>query len=264
MLKYLDIARLVGAGIKCTACHGTRCRQSRWDSKHEKLCNQGALPYRCEDCENRFFAARGASLERTLINSTAYVVLGLGILTAVEYWLGSNDNRAPGPVELGSAIGSEERPPRPQEGGETASRIGKETTNAEEHPENLADNVALLQKSATKGHVGAMVRLGQILAAGDKSPKDTTQAAKWMQLAAATGNAEGMFELGRYYRDGIGLPQNNVRAYVWLNRAAIAKHLSAIHERDDLVRTMNAEELREAHHLALSEDWHGNVAPRAQ
>ncbi|QKV57244.1 MAG: sel1 repeat family protein [Dechloromonas sp.] len=189
------------------------------------------------------------------------MVLGLGILTAVEYWLGSNDNRAPGPVELGSAIGSEERPPRPQEGGETASRIGKETTNAEEHPENLADNVALLQKSATKGHVGAMVRLGQILAAGDKSPKDTTQAAKWMQLAAATGNAEGMFELGRYYRDGIGLPQNNVHAYVWLNRAAIAKHLSAIHERDDLVRTMNAEELREAHHLALSEDWHGNVAP---
>ena len=260
MLKYLDIARLVGAGIKCTACNSTRCRQSRWDSKHEKLCHQGALPYRCEDCENRFFAARGASLERTLINSTAYVILGLSVLTAVEYWQGSNGNRAPGPVELGSAAGSEERTTRYPEGGEAPSRIGKDSPEADEYPEDRTDNVALLQKAATKGHVGAMIHLGQILARGDKYPKDTQQAAKWMQLAAATGNPEGMFELGRYYRDGVGLPQNHVRAYVWLNRAATAKHLSAIHERDDLIRTMSAEELREAHNLALSEDWRDNTA----
>lgn len=260
MLKYLDIARLVGAGIKCTACNGTRCRQSRWDSKHEKLSNQSAQPYRCEDCGNRFLAARGASLERTLINSTAYVILGLGGLTAAEYWLGSNDNLTPGPVELGSAVGAEERATRNPEGGEAASRIGKEPSDADEYQENLTDNVALLQKAATKGHVGAMIHLGQILATGEKYPKDTQQAAKWMQLAAATGNPEGMFELGRYYRDGVGLPQNHVRAYVWLNRAATAKHLSAIHERDDLIRTMNAEELREAHNLALSEDWRDNTA----
>ena len=260
MLKYLDIARLVGAGIKCTTCNSTRCRQSRWDSKHEKLCHQGTLPYRCEDCENRFFAARGASLERTLINSTAYVILGLSVLTAVEYWQGSNDNRTPGPVELGSAAGSEERTTRYPEGGEAPSRIGKDSPEADEYPEDHTDNVALLQKAATKGHVGAMIHLGQILASGDKYPKDTKQAAKWMQLAAATGNPEGMFELGRYYRDGVGLPQNHVRAYVWLNRAATAKHLSAIHERDDLIRTMSAEELREAHNLALSEDWRDNTA----
>ena len=79
-----------------------------------------------------------------------------------------------------------------------------------------------------------------------------------MQLAAATGNAEGMCELGRYYRDGVGLPQNAVRAYVWLNRAAAARHLSALHERDALVRTMSTEELRTAHNLMSSEDWSGD------
>ena len=264
MLKYLDIARLVGAGIKCTACNGTRCRQSRWHSKHEKLCSQRSRPYRCEDCENRFLAASGASLERTLINSTAYVILGIGVLTAVELWLGSNDNQAAGPVELVSAANTEERTTRHQEDSEASNRIGNEVPDANGHPEAYANNVALLQKAATDGHVGAMVHLGQILATGDEYPKDPKQAAKWMQLAAATGNAEGMFELGRYYRDGVGLPQNSVRAYIWLNRAATVKHLTAMHERDDLVRTMSAEELREAHNLALSEDWSTNSGLRKQ
>ena len=264
MLKYLDIARLVGAGIKCTACNGTRCRQSRWHSKHEKLCSQGSRPYRCEDCENRFLAASGASLERTLINSTAYVILGIGVLTAVELWLGSNDNQAAGPVELVSAANTEERTTRHQEDSEASNRIGNEVPDANGHPEAYANNVALLQKAATDGHVGAMVHLGQILATGDEYPRDPKQAAKWMQLAAATGNAEGMFELGRYYRNGVGLPQNSVRAYVWLNRAAAVKHLTAMHERDDLVRTMSAEELREAHNLALSEDWSTNSGVRKQ
>lgn len=264
MLKYLDIARLVGAGIKCTACSGTRCRQSRWHSKHEKLSNQGSQPYRCEDCENRFLAASGASLERTLINSTAYVILLIGVLTAVELWLESDDEPAAGRVELVSGVNTAESTAQHQEGKEAPSRIDEEAPATNGHPEGSADNVALLQKAATNGHVGAMVHLGQILATGDEHPKDTKQAAKWMQLAAATGNAEGMFELGRYYRDGVGLPQNSVRAYVWLNRAAAAKHLSAMHERDDLVRTMSAEELREAHNLALSEDWSGNSGLRKQ
>ncbi len=256
MLKYLDIARLVGAGIKCTACNGTRCRQSRWDSKHEKLCHQGFQPYRCEDCENRFFAANGASLERSLINTTAYVILGIGVLTAVEYWLESNDNHTAGPVELLSADNAEEAAPRHQ--------ADSEAPDANGDAEHDTGSVASLRKAATNGHVGAMIRLGKVLATGDEQPKDTKQAAKWMQLAAASGHAEGMFELGRYYRDGVGLAQNHVRAYVWLNRAAAVRHISAMQERDELVRTMSAEELKEAQNLALSEDWRGNNLIRKQ
>ncbi|WP_374358471.1 tetratricopeptide repeat protein [Chitinimonas sp.] len=264
MLKYLDIARLVGAGIKCTACTGTRCRQSRWHSKHEKLGHQGFQPYRCEDCTNRFFAASSASLERTLINSTAYVMLGIGVLTAADLWLGSNDDPAAGRVELVSTINTEESMARPRDDTEAPNHTSEETPDAKRHPEDPADNVVLLQKAATNGHAGAMVQLGQILSAGKGHPKDARQAAKWMQLAAATGNAEGMFELGRFYRNGMGLPQNSVHAYVWLNRAAAANHLGAMHERDDLVRTMSAEELREAHDRALSEDWGNDGGRRKQ
>lgn len=254
MLKYLDIARLVGSGIKCTACGGTRCRQSRWHSRHEKLSNQGFQPYRCDDCGNRFRAASGASLERTLINSTVYVMLGISVLTAAELWLESDDKPAAGHVEPVPAVNTAESTARYQDGDEAPSRIDIETPVASGPPEDLANNAALLEKAAADGHVGAMVRLGQILATGDARSKDTKQAAKWMQLAAATGNPEGMFELGRYYRDGVGLPQSGVRAYVWLNRAAAARHPGAMYERDVLVRKMSAEELREAHDLTLSED----------
>jgi hypothetical protein len=55
-----------------------------------------------------------------------------------------------------------------------------------------------------------------------------------------------------------------VRAYVWLNRAAAVRHISAMQERDELVRTMSAEELKEAQNLALSEDWRGNNLIRKQ
>lgn len=264
MVKYLDFARLVGAGIRCSVCNGTRCRQSRWDSKHEKLSNTGSKPYRCEDCENRFFAASSASLERTLINTIAYVILGIAALTPIELWLGSNDNQTAGPVELLSAVNTEEGTTRNQQGGGHPGEFAKETPDVKRLSDDQEDNVTQLRKAASKGQVGAMIRLGQILATGIEQPKDTKQAAKWIQLAAATGNADGMFELGRYYRDGVGLQQNYARAYVWLSRAAAANHLSAMHERDDLVRKMSAEELGEAQNLASSEDWRGNNGPLRQ
>jgi TPR repeat protein len=97
-----------------------------------------------------------------------------------------------------------------------------------------------------------MLQLGRDLATGDKLPKDVEQAARWIQLAAATGNAEGMFELGRFYRDGVGLAQDSVRAYAWFSRAAAANHLTAMHERDEMVRTMSEEKLKEAHQLSLT------------
>ncbi|HSG21703.1 MAG TPA: hypothetical protein VLA64_01960, partial [Azonexus sp.] len=84
MLKYFDVARLVGAGIKCPACNSTRYRQSSWHSKEEKLRSEGYRPYRCDDCEHRFLAAKIASLERTLINGAAGVLLILGVLTVAD------------------------------------------------------------------------------------------------------------------------------------------------------------------------------------
>lgn len=253
MLKFLDFARLVGAGIKCTACNGTRCRQSKWRSKHERLSFIGYRPYRCDDCDNRFFAASSASLERTLINSAAYALLVFAGLVVVELWRDVAEAPvnepakvaavAPGPAAAGPGPASVEV----ARWAEGPPRVGNEP------PVDQALNVKLLNKAAANGHTGAMIRLAQILATGENYPRDARQAAKWMQLAAAAGSPQGMYELGRYYRDGIGLTADSVRAYVWLSRAATARHIEAAHERNMLVRTMSEDQLTEAHTLALAE-----------
>ena len=245
ILKYFDVARLVGAGIMCPACKSTHCRQSRWHTKHEQLGSQGYRPYRCDDCSNRFLAAKGASLERTLINGSAGVLLGLGVLMAGDLWFESSDDPKTKRVELASTVHSEES----ATGADAQRLTGDAASSARK---NLANPAEKLKKAAADGDVGAMLQLGRDLATGNKFPKDVEQAARWIQLAAATGNPEGMFELGRFYRDGVGLAQDSVRAYAWFSRAATANHLTAMQARDDLVRTMSDENLKEAHKLTLS------------
>lgn len=245
ILKYLDIARLVGAGIICPACKSTHCRPSRWHSKHEKLGSDGYRPYRCDDCENRFLAPQNASRERILINGAAGVLLGFGVLVTGDLWYQSLDDPKIKRAELASTVPSEKIITT-----EEAQRRKEEAaSDALKEPENPAEK---LQKAAADGDVSAMLRLGRDLASGNTLPKDVDQAAKWIQLAAATGNAEGMFELGRFYRDGVGLVQDSVRAYAWFSRAAAANHLTAMQSRDELVLTMSEEKLQEARKLSLS------------
>ena len=251
MLKYLDIARLVGAGIKCPACNGTHYRQSSWHSKEEKLRSDGYRPYRCEDCSHRFLAAKSASIERVLINCAAGVLMVLGGLTAAELWFGSLEEPSTEHLALASTVNSEESSAEHQGDIVMRNRTGNTVSDPKGPPESLADKVDLLRKAAEDGHVESMVQLGRLLSTGDKKQKDVAQAAKWVQLAASTGYPGGMFELGRFYRDGIGLAQNPVRAYVWLSRAAAANHLDAMQERDELVLTMSDDKLKEARKLSL-------------
>lgn len=219
ILKYVDVARLVGAGLKCPVCNGTDCRHSRWLSKVEKLGSAGFRPYRCNDCAHRFLARNGASLERILINCTAAIMLCFGVWLGVDFWLESVDKPE-------SALPS--------------ARAADPMTPAQKQ-----------QEAADSGDTAAMLQLGRDLATGNNRPRDVGQAAKWVQLAAATGNPEGMLELGRYYRDGVGLVQDHQRAYVWLSRAAAANHPDALLERDALVRTMSEEKLKAAQQLSL-------------
>lgn len=89
MLKYFDIARLLGAGIKCPVCSSQRCQQSKWQSSRERASAASYRPYRCADCNYRFLDTANAALERPLINGAAVVLLILGALLGFEIWLES-------------------------------------------------------------------------------------------------------------------------------------------------------------------------------
>lgn len=265
MLKYLDIARLLGAGVKCSACGSTRCEQSRWHSKHEREGASGFRPYRCSDCDMRFLAPSGAETERRTINIMAVVLIGFAAILLIEHWLKNADVPAIDPASLVSNSSPEKAAEVLQQAGADGElRMSGTLTYAKPDPAAPADEFDLLKKSAADGKSEAMVRLGRLLAAGEKMPKDETEAAKWIQLAASAGNTEGMLELGRYYRDGTGVKANAVRAYVWLGRAAAERHVDAMRERDVLVQTMSKEELKEGHDQLLPADGLSKVASPAR
>lgn len=222
ILKFLDIGRLVGSGIKCPACDGTDCRHSRWHSKTEKLASDGFRPYRCNHCSHRFLGRAGASRERLLINGAAATLLCFGVFVAVDLWLENVDK----PKMLSTAAVAADAT------GDPAARAPTQ------------------QEVAGNGDAVAMLQIGRDLATGNNRPKDAGQAAKWVQLAAATGNPEAMLELARFYRDGVGVAQDSARAYVWYSRAATAKNTDAVLEREALVRTMGEEPLKVAQALS--------------
>ena len=243
MLKYLDIAGLVGVGAKCPMCAGVRCRPARWHSKKEKLCSAGSRPYRCTDCTHRFLVRSSAPLERFLINGTALAMLGFGVWVGVEFWFHGEEKSASVPVALAAAA-------NPEEGKDGAPIRLRPTGAPAEASDDPAARAQKQQEAAENGDVGAMLQLGRDLATGNNRPKDIEQAAKWVQLAAATGNPEAMLELGRFYRDGVGVAQDSARAYVWLSRAAAGKQTDAVLEREALVRTMGEEPLKAAQELS--------------
>jgi hypothetical protein len=244
ILKYIDIARLAGVGLKCPVCSGADCRQSRWHSKTEKLGSADLRPYRCNDCTHRFLARHSAALERILINGTAGLMLCFGIFVVVDLWLGGPDEPKRAPVALAATA----LPDESTAGAPNRLLTGGVAADASDDPATRAKKQ---QEAAENGDVGAMLQIGRDLATGNNRPKDVGQAATWVQLAAATGNPDAMLELGRFYRDGVGVGQDSARAYVWLSRAAAAKQTEAVLEREALVRTMGEEPLKVALELSL-------------
>ncbi|MDP2880165.1 MAG: tetratricopeptide repeat protein [Azonexus sp.] len=244
ILKYVDIARLVGAGLKCPLCNGTDYRDSRWHSKAEKLGSADFRPYRCNHCSHRFLARGSAALERNLINATAGVMLCFGIFVVVDFWLESVDEPTSTPVALAATAHSEES----TTGAPNRLLTGGVAAHASDDPAARAQKQ---QEAADNGDAAAMLQIGRDLVAGNNRPKDVGQAAKWVQLAAATGNPDAMLELGRFYRDGVGVAQDSARAYVWLSRAAAARQTDAMLEREALVRTMGEAPLKAAQELSL-------------
>ncbi|NTV69187.1 MAG: sel1 repeat family protein [Azonexaceae bacterium] len=244
IFKYVDIARLVGAGLKCPTCNGTDCRHSRWHSKQEKLGSAGFRPYRCNDCTHRFLARDNAAVERLLINGTAALLLCFGVWVVADLWLESVDQ--PKVVRVVQAAAT-----LPEEGATGAPARLPAGGVAAEASDDPARRAQKQQEAAENGDAGAMLQFGRDLATGNNRPKDVAQAVRWVQLAAATGNPEAMLELGRFYRDGVGVTPDSTRAYVWLTRAADARHTDAVLEREALVRTMGEEPLKVAKEMSL-------------
>ena len=87
-------------------------------------------------------------------------------------------------------------------------------------------------------------------AKGRGVPQDPGQAVFWFQRAAAAGNPDGQFNLAVHYAKGEGISKNPVRAYVWFDLAEAQGDEEAGRNRDEIRKSLTAEQLAEAKKLS--------------
>jgi len=238
------------AAVTCPNCGGSDCRKSKWQSEGERQTQAGRRPYRCRACAHRFHAPER---RRSRWRPGVYVMapfLAIVAATAVAIVIGSaSSDDIPVQNLPGVPIPIDPNTLRAAHEGDAAAqlRIAKMLLlEVASDRGNSLDAVRWLQSAAENDNPGAMVELGKLYRSGFGVLQDYDQAARWIRTAALRGDAEGMLELGRLYRDGIGFRRDPVRAYVWFNRAAAALNIEAARDRDDVARSLSADELKQA------------------
>lgn len=211
--------------------------------------NPGLRPYRCRTCHHRFWAPeRRLSGRRFALSAAVLPLLGIAIMV---FWaldeLSEDEIAAHAPVAAPVAIDPATLRAAQEGDADARLRIAKLLLfGGAKAGEQSAEAVRWLQSAAEKDNPAAMVMLGKLYRSGFGVLQDYGQAVKWIRTAAERGDPDGMLELGRLYRDGVGFPRDPVRAYVWFNRAAAALHIDAVRDRADVVRSLTADQLKDA------------------
>jgi hypothetical protein len=84
-----------------------------------------------------------------------------------------------------------------------------------DHPAALA----LFQKAAANGHVGATFAVGAMLGGGHEVPTDRVAAQRFYRTAAERGHPHAQLMLGRFLARGLAGETDPDAARLWLERA---------------------------------------------
>ena len=245
--------------LRCPSCQSFRCRKSKWRSIDEKLDHQdGSHPYRCLDCDWRFFAELRVHKSRRnyrLVVFLAGTVCCIFALITVIFWAvkAGDPSAIPETMLLTTVHASDKNLRQAAEMGDSEAQfnLGHSLFNEPgRSAEKSAEALRWLESAAGNGHTEAMIFLGRLAKSGVGTLQDFSRASVRFRMAAEHGNPEGMLELGRLYRDGVGVEKNQLMAYAWFNRAAAAHNLDAASEREIISKILTPEELRQAQKMS--------------
>jgi hypothetical protein len=110
--------------------------------------------------------------------------------------------------------------------------------------------------AAEQGHGEAAYNLGVMNANGWGVPQSDEEAFKWYSMAAERGFTTAQISLGKMYAIGFGAPLDPVQAHMWYNVASMLDDYNGEFERDEIARTMSAEDIAKAE--ALAKAWLAN------
>lgn len=130
------------------------------------------------------------------------------------------------------------------DGAKTGSQL------AEVNADNRHFTVQLFYENAQNGDADAQYQLGLLYLEGKSTIQDFEEAAKWFALAAEKNHIQAQYQLGIFYKTGLGIDIDPGKSYMWLNLAAAGGVEKAAWVRDEIMRSLNPEQLKQAQKAA--------------
>jgi TPR repeat protein len=227
---------------KCPHCGQFRTRRSTIRADELTLSHVLLSPYRCRDCQHRFW----------VVSRNAYyfaaALVSVAVVTAAAIWTVQRPLESPAPVssvQAGKTFADTLRRAQANER-EAQHEVAMMYSSGEGIAKSETEAKKWLERAAAQGHVAAEYDLGIALRDGRGVVQDYERAAVWMRRAAEHGHAHAQLALGMMYRLGNGVPANNVEAYTWLNIAAARGVPEAVVVRDSVLSRLSPQEVADA------------------
>lgn len=220
---------------RCPRCSGFKTRRSSvrtYEQRHLFF-----SPYRCLDCEHRFW----------VVSRNTYYLIGI---VGVAFAAGASTWGLRTLLESTEPVRSALPSPAFADTLKRAQANDRDAQYAVAMMYSAGDGTAKndteakkwLERAAEKGQVAAEYELGIALRDGRGTVQDHKRAAERIQSAAEKGYPSAQLALGLMYRFGTGVLTDNVKAYTWLNIAAAGGSSEAAVARDAVLTRLSPQE----------------------
>lgn len=259
---------------KCPKCGSDKTHSSRVRPGERTTATLFMKPLRCRQCKERFWVQNPSSYVAAVA-----LVGGLGLFLGLVWLVVMHASRSQDvllPPSIASAPPAGNPTGEPARADETDLKVAAaeapETASIQNErspevaapgeglkvPDDKAITVQWYRENAEKGDLDAQYKLGLLHLTGKGALQDFGEAAKWLRLSAEQGHPQAQFQLGLIYRVGHGVPTDQAQAYKWLNLAAAAGVNQAVLTRNEVMRSLTAEQLAQAQ--KESREWQAKPA----
>ncbi len=254
---------------KCTICGSEIIRRSRIRKGEGKLSIIFLKPQRCNVCKARYWVPRLRTYLLAGVLSLGGLLLAYFTFTIIimpeqkvvrteqpDTWEEAMIDNAIANLNHGAEY---DLTPQHAAGGtiQKKTEISANTNINTLQTDNRQFTVQLYHEKAQKGDTNARYQLGVLYLNGNGALQDFEEAVKWFRLAAEKNHALAQYQLGKMYRAGFGVDIDLEKSYMWLNLSAAAGSERAALARDEVMRKLSPEQLKQAQ--SASREWLQNL-----
>jgi uncharacterized protein len=235
--------------MKCERCNSSNVRRSSWKRNERDKSHFVYAPYRCRDCEHRFF--RVSRTFKSMITGGVALVVFLAFIVSI-YIIARPPELTPAlAAESDFDPGDKALFARAAKGkAEDQYSVGLMLLRGDGVAQNYGEAIKWFERAAKQNHAGAELSLGLLYKNGRGVLQDFSTASQWFEKAARKGHPEAEYHLGTLYKVGEGVKHDMKQAYAWYNLAAAQGYEPAVAARETITTFMSVAEVAEAQALS--------------